>query len=912
MDTETTDSLIPAFLAKEFSLDVAAVAQTLALLEAGFLPPYISRVRREETGGMSETLIRRLARANADLIDLELRRTNVLRSLKSKEGTTEGMLKAAAKSMDRFELEDLFIAKRRPEIEVQRAMDNGLEELASILVKATPKANKQEGAEAPAAEAPAAEAPAAEAPAAEAPAAEAPAAEAPAAEAPAAEAPAAEAPAAPAAAVAVPGVTPTVAEEGHIPYLHHGIDLTPGLARICAEFVKPDKDVHNDEQALDGAMRLLSDRLGRDPRLRGQIRRLLRKKGHLVATEHPKADPKRKGRYKALLKLDQPLRQVQPHTLIALRQAQKERILTTAIVMDRNEALGRVRAALGRQTEPEFEPVLDAIARRALERRLLPMIEPDLRLELKERGDVGAQSFLSKYLRRQLLAAAGGDRPGLGINVNARGAWVIVQVDERGAVIGKETTIETASREVAELGAELAPLLEGERFRSVCVGSGKSSRAAVLKLRETLKAINSDAFVFVVGEAGLNSYANSPTCREELPDLGVPGRIAAGLARRFQNPLAELLKSEVKPLVHGMEQVQVSKANLGRVLKETMESCVAFVGCDANHATVHILRLLPGLSEESVAKLVARRAEKVFHTREELKEVMSEVEFANAAGFLRVFGGPQPLDTTGLHPEQYELVDRLVTKSGRPLDSMLGQVGGTKGLRRADYNIDEVVWRDLLRELGRPGRDPRQHIYIPRILPIETDPSSLEKGQIVEGVVTNVSSFGAFVDIGLLRDAMIHVSDASAYYVRDARELFSIGEVVRCKVLQPRAQRTTLTSQGVSRDRPTHGGPRRDPRSRGRDGGGRDRERRDERPQVKHDPNLRAAQSRRDGAVVGSGAAGGKRGGRPSGGRPGRDRRTRGSEERVDRNDLKRASSEAQFNPFADFFTKDGDEKSDK
>ena len=682
--------------------------------------------------------------------------------------------------------------------------------------------------------------------------------------------------------------------------------------------MKPDKDVHNEEQALDGAMRLLSDSLGRNSRLRGQIRRLLRKKGRLVATEHPKADPKRKARYKTLLKLDQPLRQIQPNTLVALRQAQKERILTTAIVLDGDEALGRVRAALGRHTNPEFEPVLDAIARRALERRLLPTIEPDVRLELKERGDVGAQSFLGKFLRRQLLAPIGGDRPSLGVNVNARGAWVIVQVDENGKVVGKEVTVETTSREAAEIGADLLPLLEDGRFRSICVGGGKASRNAVLKLREVLTAIGSDAFVFVVGEAGLSSYANSPTCREELPELGVPGRMAAGLALRFQDPLAEYLKSEIKPLIHGMEQAQVSKANLDRVLRETTESCLSYIGCNANRAPVHILRLLPGLSEDSVAKLVAHRAETPFTSREDLKQVLSEVEYGNTAAFLRVYGGSQPLDTTALHPEQYEMVERIVSQSGRSLESMLGQEGGTKGLRRGDFKIDEVVWRDIVRELGRPGRDPRQRVFIPRILPVDTDPTTLEKGQVVEGVVTNVSSFGAFVDIGLAKDAMIHVSDASSHYVRDARELFSVGEVIRCKVLQPKAQRTTLTSKGVSRDRPTHSGPRPSGRDRGRGGDreggrGRDREhkggRREEKPGKSFDPNLRAAQTRRDGLVVGSGSTGGRGGGKPGGGRPGG--RPGGGKrerpERVDQGDLKRVSSEVKFNPFADFF-KPGDE----
>jgi len=986
MEVNNTESLIPKTLAKEFTLAAAQIQAALALLDQGLQPPYISRVQREEVGDLSESQLRRIAKRRDELLVVELRKGNILRSLRAKEDTDPRLLKAIEGTMDRFELEDLFVAHRRPEIEVQRALDHGLLGLADRLVERLPKptskpspstaegeavseapapeaadasieaapeaaseaplvakaevpveapaaeaaapAEEAPAPEAPKAEAPAAEAPAAEAPAAEAPKAEAPKAEAPKAEAPKAEAPAAEAPAAEAPKAEAPKAkdVPTIkidlpsaaeAPDG-IPSLHHGLTVTPELARVCAEFVNTDRDVHSEEQALDGAMRLLSDRLGRNARLRGQIRKLLRKEGFLTVRETGSGDAKRIGRYKSLLKSKSPLRQLQPHTLIALRQAQKERVLTTDLHHSGNAVLERVRGALGRHTRPEFESVLDAISRRALERRLMPMIEPDIRLELKERGDSGALLFLSKYLRRQLLGLPGGARATLGVNVNARGAWVIVRLDEAGQVFGAEVVIETKDRPIADVAKDFEPLLGEGRCRTVAIGAGKSSQAAVQGLREALKLIGSDAFVFVINESGLSAWANSASARAELSELTVPARQAAGLARRFQDPLAELLKAEPRHLVHGIEHAHVSKAALARVLEETIQSCVAFVGCDANTAPLHVLSHLPGLTKDGIAKLVARRAEAPFKNREELREVLEPVEFQNAAAFLQVRGGDTPLDGTGLHPEQYPIVKRILEESGRVFDDVFGQPGGLKGLKRAKFGIDEVVWRDIVRELARPGRDPRPRIYIPRLFTPDTDPASLEKGQLVEGVVTNVANFGAFLDIGLTKDAMVHVSDATSRYVRDAREIFAVGDVVRAKVLAAAGPRLTLTLKGVGMDRPRHGAPKRERRDRddrggrGGSGGGGRREREDRGgPKTTFDPNLRAAQTRRDGLVVGSGSpARGRKPGR--GGGPGRgDKRGRDRDERFDRRDLDGVTKEVKFNPFANFF-KDEDGEGDK
>lgn len=926
MEAPPTESLIPKTLAKELSLPLPQVEAALGLLAQGFLPPYIARVRRAEIGDLTEGKLRRIARRIEELETIEQRRANILRSLRAKDDADAKLIEQVEQCMDRFELEDLFLAHRRPEIEVQKALDHGLAGLADRLVEKLPKSKGEPEAAADATEVEAApsaeEAPVAEeAPAPEVTpvAEEAPAeaqveaaAEAPAevpaeaaAEALAEVATADEAPSAEAAPATATAEAPSPLVPDAIPSLHHGLEVTPELARVCAEFVNTDRGVHSEEEALDGAMRLLSDRLGRNARLRGQIRKLLRKEGRMVVRETGQGDPKRVGRYRAFFKLDTPLRQLQPHTLIALRQGQKERVLSTVIAHSGQPVLERVRGALGRHTRPEFESVLDAVARRALERRLMPTIEPDVRLELKERGDSGALRFLAKYLRRQLLALPGGDRPTLGVKVNARGAWVIVRLDERGAAVvgegGAETTIETKGeagpRPTTELAAELAPLLEDGRFRSVAIGAGKSSRTAIPALREALVLAGSDAFVFIVNEAGLSSWANSAAARAEHDGLSVPAREAIGLARRFQDPLVELLKAEPRHLVHGMEQAHVSKAALARVLDETIKSAVAFVGCDVNRAPKHLLEFVPGLTAESIDKLLARRAERAFASREELREVLGEAEWTNAVAFLQVRGGATPLDATGLHPEQYALVEGLLAAIGRSFDEVFGQLGGLKGVKRAqlpaELGIDEVVWRDLVRELAHPGRDPRPRIFVPRLFTPDVDPASLEKGQVVEGIVTNVANFGAFIDIGLVKDAMVHVSDATSRYVSDAREVFSVGDIVRAKVVGASGPRITLTMKGVGKDRPRHGAPRRERGERGERRGGKPRA-----PKPAFDPGQRAAQVRRDGLTGGPTSHGGGRGGRKGGGKF--ERKGRG--ERFDRRELKSINEEVKFNPFADFF----------
>jgi protein Tex len=966
-------------LAREFKAKLEYVHAALDMIDAGLTAPFIGRYRRQQVGGLSESFIRRLDRRRDELEELDRRKGTILRLLEKEEGIADSVKEQIQACMERFEVEDLFLPHRRPEPEVQLALDRGLGTLADLLTASVPKEKRlssepaspeaapletqPEGAEgAPAVEsdspvteeseasesAPEAaeEAPAPVAgdvsledsppepvdPVSEpseageaAPAPEATQTSAETIEAPAAdqiEAPAADQVEAPVAdqqdgSAEPPSAEPVAPPEGKEsasaaePAAPSGRSeeataeevLSAELARLCSEFVSPDKGVHNESEALAGAMRILSDRLGRNPRLRSTLRKMMRKHG--ILTVRPLVDEKKAGRHKGLLKINQPMRQIQGNRLLAIRQAQKERILATRISMDTEQALEKVRQALGKHLDPAVHNALNEVCHRALTRRLLPMIEEDIRLELKERADAEALRFLSQHLRQLFLTPVLPRRARVvGVDVNAKGDWTFVPLDEFGNPISKdEVKIETGAKDAAALGVDLKAALESCDPDSIAISSGKNSRAAVQRMRAAFTASGLDAFVFIATEAGLSSYANSEVARTELPEMSISQRMAVSLGRRLQDPMFELLKVDPRHLSLGSEQALVSKANVRRCFAETVESCVAHVGCEVNHAPLHFLAALPGLDRQAAEKIVARREQEPIKSRDELRDegILTEAQWASSAGFLRIYQSPEPLDRSNLHPEQYMLARQLVESVGGTMSDALGRPGGTRGLKREEFEIDPDTWRDLMRELAHPGRDPRHRLFAPRLLDADCDAAVLTRDRVIEGVVSNVTSFGAFVDVGLAQDAIIHISEISDHYVRDARELVSVGQVVRARILEGGDKRLTLSLKGVPREaresRGRRGGARRRGRGRGRGG-------RDEGP--RGNPNLRAAQSRRDG-LGGTGGGSGRRGGgrRGRGGRPGNRRDREGDAERVDLKKLNQAAKETQNNPFAAFFNDD-------
>ncbi len=951
-----TSTLILETLASEFSVDVDAVRRILEMLDGGLNPAHIGHHRRADTGATPEHLVRRMGKRHADLVELDRRRASIRRMLEGTEGVPAKVFDELDRTTDRFVLEDLFLPFRKPEPEVQLALDRGLGALADRLIAPSERARAER--EEPTSGEPDAEAAGdgdagdpAEAAAEEAtpqvpdeaqgpgeePAVEATAAELPVPEASEAdgsselqEPSAAEAaqdvdlqpggdeasssqgepqPAAPADGESDADAKPVAGSAQDIANLRHHlpqVELTPELARVCSEFVAPDRGVHTDEEALNGAMRILADRLGRSSALRGQVRRLLRRHG--VLSVQPGSNTERANRYKSLFKVSQPLKQLQGHRLITIRQGQRDRAITANIELDPRRALAPVRKALARKNDPDFDGVLDAVAAVALEQRLLPMLEADVRLELKERGDEEALRFIAAYLREVLLTAPLGPRPVAGVDVSPKQDWTVVVLDAAGQPTGEEVRIETGDKDDVTLAEELVAAVRDTGVEWLACSAARSVRPSVRRLRKLVELTGSQATVALVNDVGVTGWVNGEAGRKSLPERSVQARTAIAMGRRLQDPMAALLELDPRQLGLGVEKSLVSKANLQRVLDETVESCVALVGVDVNHAPEHLLARVPGLDTGAVNAIVAARAEAPFESREALRErnVLNPAQWQNAVGFLRVRDAAQRLDASALHPDQYALAMRLVEATGQPTEEVIGRFGGLKGLRRADFDVDEYTWRDLLREIGHPGRDPRPRLFPARPLPSDTDPASLEAGQVVEGFVCNVANFGAFVDIGLEREGFIHISALAQRFVRDARELTSVGRTVRAKIVDTSGSRIGLTLVDVpEREKPKPG--RR--RGEGRGERGRGRGERQGGRWSEPERQIRVARVRRDG-MPGEGDRGGRRGGPggpgrggPGGGRRGDRRPPRDGGDRDAANFARSQSREPlKNNPFAQFF----------
>ncbi len=888
-------------LAREFKTDAAHLRGAIDLLDAGLSAPFIGRFRRAEVGGINENLIRSLDVRRKELEELDRRRATILRALE-KEGTAKPADIARVEAcMDRFELEDLYLPHRRPEPEVQLAMDRGLGKLADDIVAAcaaVPAAPKEdaenEDAAAPeqAEDAEVAEVTAEELEESSVEAAT----DQPHVEDGAEEvadgAGEEEVSAGDDAEVAEAveeapkdAAAPKPAKATEVESLSQP-DLSAELALLCREYVHPDRGIHTDSEALAGAMRILSDRLGRNPRLRGLLRGMMRKHG--VLSVKPLIEGSKAGRHKALLKLKQPLRQIQGHKLLALRSAQKDRALSTRITLDHERGMQKVLLALGKRLNPAFAGVHRVVAARALDRRLLPMLEEEIRLELKERADEEALRFLGQHLRRVLLTEIHTrPSPTAGFLVDPKGSWIMAVVDASGEPVGETISIEVGERSLEEIAADLEPLRE-LKVEAVALGNGKTSRSAIQKLRSVLAVAKIEAFAFLVTEAGLASYANSELARKELPKSPVHRRMAISAARRLQDPLRELLKVDPRHMGLGPQQGLVSKANVKRVFYDVIESCVAYVGCDLNIAPAQQLAYLPGIDKAAAEKIVARRLERPFERLEELREetLLDESAWTSAAAFLRIKSATEPLDRTNLHPEQYPIARRLIEAAGSTPEEAVGKSSALRGLKRVDFKVDGDTWRDLQRELSYPGRDPRPILRRPELLDVATDPSRLTTGRVVEGIITSVTSFAAFVDIGLENDAILHASQISDHYVRDAREVLAIGQVVRAKLTESKDKRLTISMKNV---------PKKDSGKQAR-GGPRSRE-----PQAPKGPQHRA---RRDG-MAGAKQPRQSHGRRPSSGndRDGRGRGRKGEENvRVDLKEVNKSSKDASYNPFADFF----------
>ncbi|WP_315386023.1 Tex family protein [Microvirgula aerodenitrificans] len=577
---------------------------------------------------------------------------------------------------------------------------------------------------------------------------------------------------------------------------------------VAAGFVNADNGVADIKAALDGARAILIERFAEDAQLLGELRDKLWREGEVVARVVPGKESAG-AKFADYFAHEEPLRSLPSHRALALLRGRNEECLTLALryqpedtpLTQRSEYEQRIAARFGLtdQGRPADKWLLDSV-RLCWRAKIFLSLELELFGRVREAAEEEAIQVFARNLHDLLLAAPAGPRATLGLDPGLRTGVKVAVVDATGKLLDTATIYPHEprrdwDRSLATLGA----LCARHKVDLIAIGNGTASRetdrlaADLIRLHPELGMTR-----IVVSEAGASVYSASELAAREFPDLDVSLRGAVSIARRLQDPLAELVKIDPKSIGVGQYQHDVNQSQLARALDAVVEDCVNAVGVDVNMASAALLTRVSGLNATLAANIVAHRdAHGAFDSRAALKAVprLGDKTFEQAAGFLRVMGGVNPLDASSVHPEAYPVVEKIVARSGREVKSMIGDSGFLKTLKAVDYTDERFglpTVMDILGELDKPGRDPRPEFRTAAFADGVEDIRDLQPGMVLEGVVTNVANFGAFVDIGVHQDGLVHISALSKKYVADPRTVVKAGDVVKVKVVEVDAPRKRI------------------------------------------------------------------------------------------------------------------------
>jgi protein Tex len=695
-------------IAAELGVGVGQVVAAAELLRDGATVPFIARYRKEKTGGLDDTQLRKLESRLGYLHELEERRATVLRSIEEQGKLTPELTHLINAAEAKVELEDLYAPykpKRRSKAQIARAA--GLEPLADRLL--------------------------------------------------------------------------------------HNPALDPMVE--AGSFVDAAKGVADARVALDGARQILLERIGETAKLVGDLREWQWQEG-VLAAKVAKGKAAEGAKFSDYFAFNQHIKDLPSHRALALLRGYREDILTLDLNVphpdnEPHPAERKIRLSFGiaDRGRPADAWLLETV-RLAWRARLATSLQNDLMARLKERADGEAIQVFAKNLKDLLLAAPAGARVTMELDPGFRTGVKVAVVDATGRLVATETVYpHEPKNDWRGALAALAALCVQHKVQLISIGNGTASRETD-KLATELIAKLPDAkpSKVMVSEAGASVYSASELAAKEFADLDVSLRGAASIARRLQDPLAELVKIEPRAIGVGQYQHDVDQARLARSLDAVVEDCVNLVGVDVNTASTPLLARVSGLNQTLAANIVAFRDEHgAFKTRTSLRKVprLGPKAFEQAAGFLRIMNGKNPLDASAVHPEAYALVERIAAATKRELNSLIGDGAFLQSLKPAafadaDFGIPTIS--DVLKELEKPGRDPRPKFKTATFAEGIEQISDLKPGIELEGVVTNVTAFGAFVDVGVHQDGLVHISELSDRFVKDPREVVKAGDVVKVRV----------------------------------------------------------------------------------------------------------------------------------
>lgn len=586
--------------------------------------------------------------------------------------------------------------------------------------------------------------------------------------------------------------------------------LKRSLREEAEQYLSEEKGVTSVEDAISGAKDIIAEAISDEADYRSWIRKITMKKGKLISTAK---DPEAESVYEMYYEFEEPLSKLAGHRILALNRGEKEKILTVKIEAPEEEILGYLEKQTIHGKNISTEQALKEAVEDSYKRLIGPAIEREIRSDLTEKAEDGAIEVFGKNLHQLLMQPPITGQVVLGWDPAFRTGCKLAVVDPTGKVLGTTVIYPTAPTTPAKIKASkdlLKKIIPKYHITLISLGNGTASRESEQFIVELLKEIPEKVQYVIVNEAGASVYSASKLASEEFPKFDVGQRSAASIARRLQDPLAELVKIEPQSIGVGQYQHDMNQKKLGESLSGVVEDCVNKVGVDLNTASAPLLSYISGISGAIAKNIVAYREENgKFQDRKDLLKVakLGPKAFEQCAGFMRIQGGKNPLDATGVHPESYGATEKLLERQGFTLEDVAG--GNLSGLSKTvkDYKklsqeleIGEITLRDIVKELEKPARDPRDEMPKPILRTDVLDMKDLKEGMILKGTVRNVIDFGVFVDIGVHQDGLVHISQITDKYIKHPLEAVSVGDIVDVKVMSVdlKKKRIQLTMRGIS------------------------------------------------------------------------------------------------------------------
>jgi uncharacterized protein len=702
---------ITAILAEELAVAEKQVLAAMTLLDEGATVPFISRYRKELTGGLDDTQMRRLEERLRYLREIEERREAILGSIAEQGKLTPPLESSIRAAQTKSRLEDLYLPfkqKRRTKATIAR--EAGLEPLADALFD-DPQLNPE---------------------------------------------------------------------------------------ALAGQYLNADAGFTTSKESLDGAKQILMERFAQDAELLDRVRQFLQSEG-LLASRLLAGKEAEGAKFSDYFEHTEPLKSVPSHRALAMFRGRREGILGLDIRLSADETSSDVHACQGmiashwgiRDEGRAADAWLAEVVRWTWAVKLRSHIETDLLTALRERAEAEAITVFASNLKDLLLAAPAGPKATIGLDPGLRTGVKVAAVDATGKLVDQATIYPTPpQKKVAEAASTLLSMIRKHEIRLISIGNGTGSRETDRFVAELLAAHPElDLRRVVVNEAGASIYSASELAAREFPDVDVTIRGAVSIARRLQDPLAELVKIDPQSIGVGQYQHDVSQLQLGRQLNAVVEDCVNAVGVDINTASAPLLTRVSGLTQRIAENIVSLRdAKGRFSDRKTLLEAkgMGAKTYQQAAGFLRVMDGDNPLDASAVHPESYSVVEAIAVSNGRELAGLIGDSVFLRAVNAEDYTSETVglpTVTDILSELEKPGRDPRPEFKTAKLQDGVEKISDLKPDMVLEGTVTNVTSFGAFVDVGVHQDGLVHISAMSDKFIKDPRDVAKAGDIVQVKVM---------------------------------------------------------------------------------------------------------------------------------